>query len=147
MAAEILQMSSLLANMRCGSMVVMGNPQCYYGNVQQSRRVLCCKNGFVFSPQYCRCMPANFGKSLVQLRKKSFCKLPIVHKFRVCVWGGGGLINKRNDQTHREMLNVLPKIFWQLHFFLFVNFWKKIVNNCNQLSIPAIYFENHSNLF
>lgn len=67
MAAEILQMSSLLANMRCSSMVVMGNPQCYYGNVQQGRRrVLCCKNGFVFSPQYCRCMPANFGKSWVQ---------------------------------------------------------------------------------
>lgn len=64
MAAELLQMSSLLANMRCSSMVVMGNPQCYYGNVQQGRRrVLCCKNGFVFSPQYCRCMPANFGKS------------------------------------------------------------------------------------
>lgn len=74
MAAEILQMSSLLANMRCSSMVVMGNPQCYYGNDQQGRRrVLCCKNGFVISPQYCRCMQANFGKSSVQLKKKILC--------------------------------------------------------------------------
>ena len=62
MAAEILGMSTLLSNMRCSSMVVMGNPQCYYGNPQQGRRLLCCSKGLVFSPEYCRCVPANFGR-------------------------------------------------------------------------------------
>lgn len=62
MAAEILGMSTLLSNMRCSSMVVMGNPQCYYGNPQQGRRLLCCSKGLVFSPKYCRCVPANFGR-------------------------------------------------------------------------------------
>jgi hypothetical protein len=62
MAAEVLQLSSLMANMRCAGMVVIGNPRCYIENTQLGRRNMCCKKGLVFSPQRCSCVPPNIGK-------------------------------------------------------------------------------------
>lgn len=65
MAAEVLQLSSLLANMRCTNMAVIGNPRCYIDNARLGgRNILCCEQGLVFSAKFCRCVPANPGKKV-----------------------------------------------------------------------------------
>ncbi|XP_061190229.1 uncharacterized protein LOC133198099 [Saccostrea echinata] len=63
MAAEVLQLSSLLANLPCSNMIVRGTPQCYYTNIRQRavQRIMCCDKGLVFSAEFCRCVPWNSG--------------------------------------------------------------------------------------
>ncbi|XP_062588560.1 uncharacterized protein LOC134250226 [Saccostrea cucullata] len=63
MAAEVLQLSSLLANLPCSNMVVRGSPQCYYTNIRQRavQRIMCCDKGLMFSAEFCRCVPWNAG--------------------------------------------------------------------------------------